>query len=241
MKKTLLIIQYYKGDAALARKMIDLIVDFQAGVSEEAGVMLATRFDTPADNQLVQKISRRFHVYTHTGRRRGVGWPAGPNDLWFDTMQYLHEMKQAGRLQEYDHAVCMEADDCPTSPDWITRLRAAWGAAQPCAVMGHIHEFAANQPHVNGNCVLSLEPAFLKRVAKVCGCGPDIGWDCVMAPLFFHLGAVNTPLIRNLYARPTLSRSEFLNLKATGCAMIHGVKDGTPLRWSREAAFDTSS
>lgn len=235
--RTLLLLQFYNGDLALARKLLRLMLDFQPGVSEESGVMLAARFDTKIPQAMVEETARHFHVYTHVSRRRATGWPFGSNELWFDSMQRIHEMRTNKQLRDYDTVLCLEADDAPLQRDWIARLRQGWREAQkPCVVMGHMHPFGSRpgEVHINGNALFSLDSKFLKQIVRAGGCAPNMGWDCAMAPLFFREGGRNTPLIRNWYGRKSVSKGEIESLRGQGCVLLHGVKDGSALKWSRE-------
>jgi len=235
MKKTLIVLQFYEGDKAQGRHLTDLMCGLQRAKCQVADIMLACRFDATIGDDWVEGIARRFNVHTHTGRRRAYGWPFGPNELWYDTIQWIYENRQAGNLRQYDTALFMEPDDAPLHEDWIQAIRDGWrDAHKPCYVMGHIHDFAAGQSHVNGNAMFSLDDKFLHSIVKKHGGAPNVGWDVVWSPHFFKWGTRNTPLIRNCYARTTLEKASWDLLRSEGCVMVHGVKDLSALALTRE-------
>ena len=221
--KTLIVLQFYEGDKAQARRLTELMTWLETSKVESAGVLLAPRFDCCAEDEWVGQVARRFDVDVHVGRRRAYGWPFGPNELWYDTTQWIYESEL---FRRYDTALFMEPDAVPLVPGWIPELQAAWRAAErPCVVMGHLHEYAAGRPHVNGNAMFSLDKSFLWSVVRKHGGNPAVGWDVEFAPIFFQQGARNTPLIRNLYAHPTIGKAEFEAQIMNGCVFLHGVKD----------------
>ena len=242
MKKTLLVLQFYEGDKAQGKHLTELICALQRGMSQEAGVLLACRYDATIEDDWVYQVARKFNVDTHTGRRRAHGWPFGPNELWYDTIQWLYENKATGRFNQYDHALFLEPDDAPMCANWIEKIREGWAAAdQPCYVMGHIHDYAAGQTHVNGNAVFSLDEKFLFSIVRKHGGAPGVGWDVEWSPHFFKWGTRNTPLIRNCYARNTLDEASFEFLRSQGCVMVHGVKDLSVLALTRKKALGSGS
>ncbi len=236
--KTLLAIQYFDKEWPLVYQLAQTMCAFQPELSQNAGVLFSARFDSKIPDYAVKEVSRHFHVYTHISRRRAAGWPFGCNELWFDTMQWLYEMQVAGSFLDYDTVMCLEADDTPLWPDWVARLRATWAALpSPKVAMGHVVPDYTR--HINGNAMFSLEKRFMSGIVRIGGCRPDIGWDCMMAPFFFRQGGYDTPAIRSWYAKKTITKEEIQRLKNDGCVLLHGVKDGSGLKWAKELAFDT--
>lgn len=221
--KTLVVLQFYDGDKAQARRLTELLCSMEDKLNNQAAVLLASRFDCDIEDEWVTQVARRFPVFTHRGRRRAYGWPFGPNELWYDTVQWIYESEY---FSGYDNALFTEPDATPLVRGWIPKLQHAWSKAdRPCFVMGHLHDYAAGRPHINGNAMFSLDRKFLWSIVKKHGGSPSVGWDVEYAPHFFAWGARNTPLIRNCYARPTLEQASFDYLIRGGCVFLHGVKD----------------
>jgi hypothetical protein len=233
MKKLLLALQYWEGDRAQAMKLARLITDLQPGFCQQADFLFMSRFDCAHDMNSLNYVSSKFNIHHAINhRRQGVGWPHGPNELWFGVMDWIFTQREANLIPEYKAVLTFEADSCPLSPHWISSLSREWDRAD-VKVLGSLQPAPA--PHINGNCLLSLDPKFLHWVAReVGGCTPHAGWDFFLAPHFKRWGWANTPLITSHWQTRTLSPELFEQLSKAGVVLHHGVKDDSCLTKVRE-------
>lgn len=234
--RLLLILQYWKGDRDQAMRMLKFIVDLQPGKCENADILLVSRFDCGHDQEMVDYASRKFRVFTHISKRRGTGWPNGCNDLWFASVEWMHCMIEAKKVPAYKAALTFEADCVPLAANWISRLSRAWDDANRnklTFVLGPMLQ--APGPHINGNMLLSGNPAFTNWVTrKVGGAPPNAGWDYVLYPDFRRWGAQDCPIMRSYWGSKTFLRSSFDSEMAHGTVFIHGVKDDSLLNMARK-------
>jgi hypothetical protein len=188
--KVLLAIQFYNGDQTAAEEVARLIADLTPRHRKDVDFMFASRFDCDVSPRIVDYVSRKFDVFSHKGRRREIGWPAGCNALWFDTMAKVYEQSRAKKMPVYDWILTFEGDTAPLCPDWVDKLNAEWVAANKerrVDVMGAL--LPAPVLHCNGNALFSGRLPFLQHLAeKVLGCSSRAGWDCILAPMFKQFG-----------------------------------------------------
>lgn len=226
MKKFLLALQYWERDKKIAGDCIKLIADLEEKHNAEVDVMLCCRFDCTHDKQVVEHISKKFDTYTHVSRRREVGWPAGCNALWFETVTRIYELCAAKHLPRYSGILTFEADCAPLRPGWLELLWADWDRAK-VKFMGNI--VPAPAEHMNGNLVLSGDTEMLRKLAtKIMGCAPSGGWDFLLASVFKQAGWYGTDTIRSEWERHTKWTMAELETQITaGLLFHHGCKNST--------------
>ena len=230
-RKILIVLQFCKHDQRTAVELARLIADLQSGHSERADILLASRYDTRADEAMINGLARKFNVYTHVCRRQAQGWPYGPNELWFDTMAYIYEMRSAGKFPDYKAILFIEPDTCPMRVDWIDALRKEWDAAGT-NIVGTICPLPRD--HVNGNAMFSGDMKFLEWSSNLIGCSPHAGWDVLLAPKLKEQGWFDTPLIFNLYKAPSIDPALMDFFFEVELAFLHGVKDLSAIRYARQ-------
>lgn len=240
-RKILLALQFWEGDRAQAMKVARLIADLETHHSNRADFLLVSRFDCTHDMDAISYVSRKFNVRTHISRRRATGWPFGPNELWFETMQYVYEHTvEEKRMPDYKAVLTFEADAAPLCPNWIPMLADAWDETRPANVVGALLQHPG--PHVNGNALFSCDTGFMHwLVRQVSGCTPHGGWDYILAPRFKEWGWKNCNAIRSWWQTPTLTREAFEQLYSQGVCFLHGVKDDSVLRMVRDKYRLTSA
>jgi hypothetical protein len=227
MKKLLIALQFYSGDAACAWELARLMADLETSRRKDVDFLFVSRFDARHDWSTIRYVSRKFNVATFTGRRTGVGWPAGCNDLWHDLVDFLTEGRRNNLMPEYEAVLTCEADCIPLYRDWVSRLSTAWRERTPGAVIaGHLVTGKHLHPHINGNLMLSGSLPDLQRVQKLRGSPPSIGWDYYHAAWFKRAGWAAIPEIVSYHAFHDWSDKVWSDLRKRGCVFFHGVKRG---------------
>ena len=240
-RKILLALQYWEQDKAQAMQVARLIADMETRLSDRADFLFVSRFDCAHDMETIGYVSRKFKVRHHVSRRRATGWPFGPNELWFETMQFCYEHTvEHERIPQYKAILTFEADATPLCPNWISILSDAWDETRPANTVGALLQHPG--PHVNGNALFSCDTGFMHWVVRqVSGCTPHGGWDYVLAPRFKEWGWKNCNAIRSWWKTPTLAREQFEPLYPQGVCFLHGVKDDSVIRMVREKYRLTSA
>lgn len=233
-RKILLALQFWEGDKAQAMQVARLIADFETRMSDRADFLFVSRFDCPHDMETINYVSRKFKVRHHISRRRATGWPWGPNELWFETMQYVYEHSVMDRRQsEYKAVLTFEADASPLCPNWIHMLSDAFDDAQPACIVGPLLQHPGL--HINGNAMFTCSMDFTHWISRqLTGCAPNGGWDYILAPRFKEWGWRDCPLMRSWWKTPTIVPEAFQKLREQGACFLHGVKDDSVLRAVRE-------
>lgn len=218
-------------------RLAQLIADLEPKHNPDVDMIFVSRFDCDHSLKAIESVSAKFKVHTHINRgRRGVGWPAGCNDLWFGTMDRIYGLVEARQMPEYDAILTLEADSCPLGPYWHKSLMAEWHKAQqkrPTKMLGAMVQHP--KPHVNGNALFSGDQAFLYEVSrKIGGCPPIFGWDFFLTEQFSRLGWGNTDLIKSYWQCATMPTDQIDGLIDSGVAFLHGVKDDSVLNHVRK-------
>lgn len=227
--KILIVLQFWPGDKAHANELAKLIADLQEGHSDKADFMFACRYDTIPDEAAVNHVARKFDTYTHVCRRQASGWPYGCNELWFDAVTYIYEMRSAGKLPAYKGILFIEPDCCPLRVDWIDALSSEWDKLNT-NMIGCVCPLP--ETHINGNCMISGDMAYLGWIRGIAGCPPSGGWDYLLARRFKAKGWSNTPLIVSFYNQPTIAPEKWESFQ--GISILHGVKDLSAMRLARQ-------
>lgn len=219
--------QCYNGDRAMAMELARLIADLESQPNPYADFMLAFRHDTEIDDDTARYVARKFsNVYTFKNVRKTVGWPAAPNDLFYES--YIHFCMQIKKgVWDYSAALFFEPDCVPLARDWIKQLHDEW-FSQTKLILGYIYGYNEHPtPHVNGN--LMISPEFFKKNPQFYGCSGRKGWDCAHAKRMLP-AATESRLIYNDYARQSITSEELfcrkyrLKLGWIQPVLFHGVK-----------------
>jgi hypothetical protein len=231
--KLLLAFVFWERDKAQMCKLARLVADLEPHMSESADVLFSARFDCTHDIPTIEYVSRKFKVHTHINRnRRGVGWPAGCNDIAFGTLDYVYSYSEAKRIPPYKAVALLEADGAPLRKGWIEELSRAWDAAnkvKPVRVFGPLLPTGikdAGHQHINGNCLMSGDKIFLHWFTrKLGGCTPRAGWDWILAPYFKRMGWANAPQMESWWRCPQVSEQQYNSLLDKGVVYLHGCKN----------------
>ncbi len=221
-RKILIAFQFWDGDKAQMMKVARFVADIEPAMQERADILFVCRNDSSQDMEVVKHVSGKFHVHHAKSRRGEVGWPGGCNGLFFGTMDWIYEMKEAGRIPDYKAVLIMESDAAPLVPDWIAKLSEAWDAAR-VNVFGALQEGLV---HINGNALYSGDMKFLKRVSReIGGCSPSGGYDYLLHPEWVRQGCADCKLMRSWWRCPGLDDATYDQLVRDGVVFLHGVKN----------------
>jgi hypothetical protein len=229
--KILLVSQFYDGDKEQAMKVARLIADFEPRFSEYADFLFFSRFDCSQDLDTIKYVSKKFNVHHAINRRRGTLWPFGCNEMAFGALDWVYGHGEAERIPPYKALLLFEADACPLAPNWISELSHFWDRAKK-KVVGPLLQYPGE--HVNGNCLMSGDKAFLRWIARdVGGCSPHKGWDFHLAPEFKKRGWADCPAMRSWWQTKTSTVEQFNDLSRQGAVFLHGVKDDSMINHVR--------
>lgn len=234
--RILLVLQFYSGDKKQAMDVARFIADLQPGRCSNADFLFVSRFDCSHDMETIRYVSQKFNVFHYVSKRRGTGWPIGPNSQFFGVMEWVYHMGVARKIPRYKAVFTFEADCVPLDPNWINVCSRAWdaeSAKHETFVFGCYLIYPG--PHINGNCMFSTDPAFLHwLVKKVGGSPPNAGWDYALYPDFKRWGAHDFPLLKSYWGSRTFPESAFQAELHKGTVFIHGVKDNSLLNAARK-------
>lgn len=233
MKKGLLALQFWGRDKADAMRLARFIADIEPGHRDEFDFLFVSRFDCDHDKSTIDYVARKFDVRAWTTRSRMTGHPMGCWGLWFGTLEWFFQMKEAKRIPDYRWLFTFEADSVPLTRNWIVECSDEFEQAG-VNIFGS--EILTDYHHVNGNMMLSGNLDFLKWLVLgvgIDGCPVGQGWDTFLAPQFFKWGAGFSTRIRSCWNWPTSTEEIYKTWLAEGVSFLHGVKDDSLYNRSR--------
>lgn len=237
--KILLAIQYWNGDKEQACKLARLIADIEPELSKQADFLFVARFDCEHDQATVKYVARKFKTFTHKSQRRGTGWPAGCNGLFFGMLEWFYHKKAAGQILPYKAVLAFEADSIPMSVNWISELIKQWDLVNTRGPVGIAGAWLENGPipdcgHINGNALITGDLTFLKwLVTRIVDVNVNIGWDYILAPQFRDHGWADMPQIRSVWRQP-ITEEIFLQQMSEGTLFYHGIKNDLGIKLCRK-------
>ena len=130
-----LALQFYHGDQSDAMALAKLIADIESERRDDVIFAFVRQVETPLDAEICDcqlYVGEKFPVMdveipADGEKKKGASTSLGASfELWSKTLAYFSECYYRGDLRH--HSVFpFEADGCPTSRDWIDRLkRAHW-------------------------------------------------------------------------------------------------------------------
>jgi hypothetical protein len=239
MKKILLALAYWEGDRKQAEKLAQFISDMEPKHSDQADFLLVSRFDSGHSADVVKHISRKFNTFTYKSGRRGTGWPAGCNSTFEGTMEWVYSYTESRKLPAYKAVLTFEADCCPLTKNWISRLHEQWDFVnkdpeKPVYVAGPL--VPAPEPHINGNCLISGNVQWLKWLVFKSGIPGNCGWDFYLRKPFERAGWANIPGMKSLYNTYGYKEDVWNRLRARDVFFVHGCKDSSLMDLTRKNA-----
>jgi hypothetical protein len=230
MKKGILNLQFWPGDRAQMLEVANLLADIEPRQRQDIDIMFSARWDAEHRMDVVNRVARKFDCYTCKTKTQADGWPRGCNYLWLESMQHIYRGIKSGELPGYKWVLTMENDDCPLTRDWLDRLHAAFMDLGNMQVVGNIVPYPKH--HVNGNCLFGTHPEFMDFILKIKRL-PNVGWDYYLADQFRWWGWADIPEIRSIWGTGSAQPDLIQRYIQQSCAMLHGVKDNSVIRWAR--------
>lgn len=228
-RKVLLVLPYWEGDIERVDMLAQLIANLERVFNPHVDVLFFGRKDAQVGPSptTMEIVKRRFaNVYHLSGQTDGagnyaVGFPWAANDVWLDLVS---RMASAQWGKTYRCFINMEWDCVPTRPGWLNELAREFDSAvaRGKRIVGAYQ--ATPAPHYNGVAVYSTDIGTRARITDA-SIPPDAAYDVYLAPQMIP-HAINTPLIKLDYRRPSISADE---LFASNAALYHGVRDTSAL------------
>lgn len=233
--KLLIALQFWDGDRAQAIELAKFLADLESKHNPQADFVLVHRKDCRAPTEVVSHVSRKFNTFVYQSPRSETGWPQGCNAITESTLEWAYFMMDANRLPRYKCIFLCEPDGGPVSRDWVAKMSNAWdraNARKPVVIAGPL-VFGPSE-HINGNCMLTCDPAFLKWFVR----GPREhyhgGWDFVMWPTFKAKGAANIVGMRSYYNTPHFSLEQYDQMRREDLIWVHGDKSQDLIKFGRQ-------
>jgi hypothetical protein len=221
-------LQFWEKDFADAMRLASRLAELEDTPRADVEVWLVPRFDAPAPTrEVLAKVATRFNVNVYRTKRRGRGFPAGPNDMVHDVWMEVHRrcLQERGFKERVNGVLLWEADDVPVCKDWLDRLLAEWKTARQEGKLILGCKMDSPVPHINGNMI--FHPSLFASIRGLEGCPTVHAWDIFHAEKFLPV-AFESKLIANFYHAKEVPPSRVWNKKgATKYAFVHGVKDGS--------------
>lgn len=235
MSKCLVVIQGSATDQHAAVSLAHLIADIEPEKNPLADVMLSNTHGVPILPSTTNHLARKFgNVLTFISDRRDTGWPAGPNGLFFASMDRIYMgVKREG--WDYDAVIFLEPDVVPLRAGWINEVYDEF--LSKGKLCGGFLYTKMDHPisHINGAMIIS--PRIRQTYRDFFWAPNNVGWDCYHAPMLVQNGYAS-PLFWVDYKRGTIDRATLYRkikwaahhpchkTKVQPC-LYHGVKDGS--------------
>jgi hypothetical protein len=235
MRRKALALQFWEGDRDQANRVARMIADNEPTFRKDVEFVFVPRFDTTADAETVEYVSKKFPTSVFRTSRRETGWPGGCNAMWCSLAnEFLLGKHYRGDWPDVRWALTFESDCVPVHPDWINRLDAEWDLAEADGkkVMGCWMPNGHPMGHLNGN--LMISPDFARHHSGILGCPSDRAWDVEFAPIFEPVWR-KTGLIANFYRALKVTDAQFEKVYSGDAppVLIHGVKDSSAEDYAR--------
>jgi hypothetical protein len=235
MSRLLIVLQSSAYDQEHALDLARLIADMEDVKTAEADFMFANSFNSWPRRDVVTHVAHKFvQVHKFNSMRTDTGWPAGPNCVFFSTLDRIYMgVKREG--WDYDAVLFLEPDCCPLRKGWWREIYAEFKTKGK--MVGGFMYTAKDHPtaHINGAAIFS--PAIRGKHKEFFWSDNRVGWDCFHAPMLLS-ESYASPLFWVDYKRATIDADTlFANkkwpkhhpchkAKVQPC-FYHGVKDGS--------------
>jgi hypothetical protein len=217
----ILALQISEHDAWIGLELVKLICEIEPTKRSDVWFVLAhTRFVNKFTvEDIVAEAKKKFtHVMVIAGKRHGQGWPVGCNDLWFEMMMRLQQVR---KKLPHKWIATIEPDCIPLRSYWLdTFIDLTNSVSDQILGIGHIH--GVPKSHLNGNAIFDLD--IVKKLNLEEGDGMS-GWDVwnrrAMMP---HV--IDTDEIYQIYRIKYFRPEQSLDLLKFGNrpALFHGIK-----------------
>jgi hypothetical protein len=220
-----LILQFHEGDKATAMRLARMIADSEELPRDDVQFYFVARYDTIPDEDTVRYVRVKFpYTETLTTRTKAAGWPAGPNAMVVDILDWF-----AVRT-ELKGVLLLEPDCVPLNKHWINILLSEWEGALEAGrvMMGAWRNSGPPGGHINGNCMIipGLAAWLRNRGFETAQMVNGIAWDCAISPWVKEFWET-TGLILNRFQSKDATE-EALLMPDSGDespVFVHGYKD----------------
>lgn len=172
-------LQFWSGDKAQAMALARLIADLEDKPRQDVIFLFTARFDTTHDEATIAYVEKKFPVLRYTTKRRGVGWPDGPNKMMADSYEHCVNLWKHNKLPPHISAVFLgEADCVPLRRGWLDEIIQEYKSCGKRFLGAWLKLGDANVEHVNGNCVMSMD--FWKKCSGIFHPPSKGGWDAAL-------------------------------------------------------------
>lgn len=234
------VIQYYHGDEPAALSLARLLADVERERRDDVQLVLSRYSDTPASAELhatARYCGRKFQVKTLCPPGLpDLGYPGECHRIWAATARLMAEAYLDGD-SPFGSFLMAEADGCPTSLDWLERVRKAHEETvlRGKLITGPVMRFP--NFHVNGT--MAIEARLVIDFPSLLRCPPQAGWDCFHGATLLANCNPYSRIIENLYGYAEMSESAFWTV-AREAAWVTSVKDGLHHFWARKMLTKSS-
>lgn len=228
-------LQYWSGDRDRAFRLARLIADIEPAYRTDVTLVLAGRFDTNVGDASATVAHcgtkmRTFAVLAGPTGYGKTGHPDGASGLWTGTMEQLADRWCTGDLDR-SSVFTIEADGCPISRDWISRVRAEHQRTLDAGRRVTGAFMPRPQPHINGSLVMSI-PWWIDTLSM--HSTPDgHAWDVFHRETILA-AACRSDEIRNVYGA-THWIGEQLRPMSKQMSWLSSTKDESAIKWAEEA------
>lgn len=238
--KILIVLLFWEGDKTVTMKLARLLADLEPVHSKQADMLFVSRFDCTHDDHTLRYCSRKFNVFQHTSKRRGVGWPAGCNSIFFGALEWVYHKMAAGQIPGYRSVLILGGDGAPLKKDWLELFTEASrvGAEKKVFISGAlVQDKSHGHDHINGDCaLLSGDLDFLRWLAVTVGdVSVNAGWDWILAKDFALRGWRNLPFVKSVWnRREPFTQDDWKREVNEGTVWFHGQKGLSLLEVARK-------
>jgi hypothetical protein len=231
-------ILYWHQDQKQAEAVTRIICDL-LDEPTECELMMEARYDSPLASPQVQAYAQQKFAKVHVWKcnRKALGFPGGCNEMAYGLLNHITIQRHLGHgFKNIDAILLLEADCVITRKNWIKELKEAWKEAkeQSKLVVGALQPAYTWSPgstasaHINA--VALYDSDIVRYIPELRGGPNQTGWDHFHGPTILP-HAVNSPLFKLDYRRPTIGQEE---LFASNALVYHGVKDDSALKAIRK-------
>ncbi len=185
--KMMLCLPYAPHEVHQARELVRLWTDLEHEFNKDVILAIVSRFDIPANHigqDVIDYAKSKFEVILHQCRRKGVGWPAGCNQLEVGAYEWFVESNRSNRY-DIPYILFAEADTVPLRPTWLSEIvKEAYDSN--ASILGAYFVKEDGHPHINGNCVIHKD--FWKECRPIWTISNWVGWDVAIGRVAIKIG-----------------------------------------------------
>jgi hypothetical protein len=186
----ILCLPVYPGDLDMGMELLKLWADLEDTFNPNIAVAIVLRFDmnpsTDIPKDVLAHVEKKFKIYIHRSKRKGVGWPAGCNGIELGAYEWFVEMNRGNTDFNYDYILIAEADTVPLRKGWADEIRNEAYEANALILGAYLRRPDCWCEHINGNCVMHKN--FWQSCRTLFTCPDKIGWDAYIGHTAISVG-----------------------------------------------------